>query len=459
MNEHTTTIEIENFGPIRRGDIELKPLTVFIGPNNSGKSCAAILIHSLYTAFHQILSFDIYFHIDQAEREKCVEIGGSFKTEDDIFREGNKEISVYRNEITQIAEKLLTKRIRSEIENSYSTTLENIVRKTSKTFRIIVNQNSRKLIIENSHDTVKVTEYPGLSEYPLDVKKIKHTISGHGEHRTLTLEFVDMLAALLREAAGEFIKKPYFLPSTRSGILQVRKALTEDTWKQVLLSRMGSERDAPKIPGVVSEFLLRIAEIPSRKGKFYELACELEDEILGEKIAVKNIEQYGYPEIEYTSRESFRPFHMVSSSGLELAPFILYLKYVIAPGDTVIIEEPESHLHPENQSILAKYLVRLIRNNVNLIITTHSELLLRKISHFVLLGTVGEEKRVRKYGYRKDDFLLPEDVSVHVFNLDQEGGTIEKVKTKEGIMTSELLKAHESLYDETSELLKDIESQ
>ena len=33
-----TTVKVSNFGPIARGSVELRPLTVFFGPNNSGKT-------------------------------------------------------------------------------------------------------------------------------------------------------------------------------------------------------------------------------------------------------------------------------------------------------------------------------------------------------------------------------------------------------------------------------------
>lgn len=40
------TLEIENFGPIKDARIEVTPLTVFVGPNNSGKTYASLAIHS-----------------------------------------------------------------------------------------------------------------------------------------------------------------------------------------------------------------------------------------------------------------------------------------------------------------------------------------------------------------------------------------------------------------------------
>ena len=44
------TVSVENFGPIRSGTVKLRPLTVFIGANNSGKSYMAMLIYALSRA-------------------------------------------------------------------------------------------------------------------------------------------------------------------------------------------------------------------------------------------------------------------------------------------------------------------------------------------------------------------------------------------------------------------------
>ena len=41
------TVSVENFGPIREGTVELRPLTVFVGANNSGKSYMAMLLYAV----------------------------------------------------------------------------------------------------------------------------------------------------------------------------------------------------------------------------------------------------------------------------------------------------------------------------------------------------------------------------------------------------------------------------
>ena len=43
---HILDIKIKNFGPITEGRIGLKPLTILVGPNSSGKSYAAALVYS-----------------------------------------------------------------------------------------------------------------------------------------------------------------------------------------------------------------------------------------------------------------------------------------------------------------------------------------------------------------------------------------------------------------------------
>ncbi len=49
-NTHTE-IEVTDFGPIVRGKVTLRPLTVFVGPSNTGKSYLATLIYALHRHF------------------------------------------------------------------------------------------------------------------------------------------------------------------------------------------------------------------------------------------------------------------------------------------------------------------------------------------------------------------------------------------------------------------------
>ena len=41
-------LEVKNFGPIVEAKIDLRPLTVLVGPSNTGKSYLAILLYALH---------------------------------------------------------------------------------------------------------------------------------------------------------------------------------------------------------------------------------------------------------------------------------------------------------------------------------------------------------------------------------------------------------------------------
>ena len=45
------SLEVENFGPIVSANVEFRPLTVFVGPSNTGKSYLAILVYALHRCF------------------------------------------------------------------------------------------------------------------------------------------------------------------------------------------------------------------------------------------------------------------------------------------------------------------------------------------------------------------------------------------------------------------------
>ena len=44
-------LSVRDFGPIASADIDLRPMTVFVGPSNTGKSYLAILIYALHQFF------------------------------------------------------------------------------------------------------------------------------------------------------------------------------------------------------------------------------------------------------------------------------------------------------------------------------------------------------------------------------------------------------------------------
>ena len=76
---------------------------------------------------------------------------------------------------------------------------------------------------------------------------------------------------------------------------------------------------------------------------------------------------------------------------------VLAAAYIAQPGTIIIIEEPESHLHPLAQALLAELFVKASKDRqVQFIVETHSEHLFRRLQTLVASETV-EPKDVQMY--------------------------------------------------------------
>jgi predicted ATPase len=332
------------------------------------------------------------------------------------------------------------------------------------------------MVLQLSGDGLRIVEYPQLDSpsirirvyerRPLPIKKTQKV----GEilikvEKGFPLELfgrmiLDSILAYMASSLLKGVLAPcYYLPAARSGILQGHKALTASIVRKIPFAGI-EELEIPSFPGVVADFLSSVIALPERKGRLFKLSQELEEELLKGEIEAKSLEgKYSYPEIKYRFHELELPLHRASSSVSELAPLILYLKYYVEPGSVLIIEEPEAHLHPENQRLLAKYLVRLVRSGVHVLVTTHSDYLLEQLNNFILLSRLKPEKR-KEQGYREDDYLIPDEVAVYVFYYDEEskGYRVRKaeVSEEEGIPQDEFLRVDEALYGEALRITREI---
>ena len=82
----------------------------------------------------------------------------------------------------------------------------------------------------------------------------------------------------------------------------------------------------------------------------------------------------------------------VSSMVSEITPVVAFLKFIIKKENreedkrkpVLFIEEPEAHLHPQNQIALMEIFAKLIQNNVKLIMSSHSNYIFNKLNNLVL---------------------------------------------------------------------------
>jgi predicted ATPase len=253
----------------------------------------------------------------------------------------------------------------------------------------------------------------------------------------------------------------YYLPAARSNLVQGYKTQLSNMAKDLQLSVINpsDKIEIPSFSGVVIDFISTMNDFKIEKGHFDSLIKQIEKDLIHGEIVTEDLEKSANRQIYYKYQGRNIPLHRASSAISELAPVILYIKYILKNGDILIIEEPEAHLHPENQRILAKFSVRLVRKGVSLIITTHSDYLLKQLNTFILLSKISPEKRVKRYKYAKNDYINLEEVAAYSFTRDKKTGyKIEHVEIncEEGISQSEFIKIYKILYDESVKLQRDL---
>lgn len=491
-------LEIKNFGPISSGSISIKPLTILIGPNQSGKSYASMLIYSIYRAQASISNdkslMDSYYDLaSQDERAQLIKIfDESFSTFSDQKISFNVAHDLVNKIFKLTYQKAYEKKLDEEITRSFASSLKELrcitkVKHQSFSFKIIDSNddsNSQDIIsVQYKDEKLQITQFPNYRivlnvEFEKTKQKletqiinlIKNELKGQYEKKEdlekvesikKRLEFLPIYFFLinsLQALISEKYAKCYYLPAARSGILQGHKVIFTSIIK--LAPYAGNNRiEIPTLSGVISDFINSLVIMPKKKGPLYSLARRFEDEIIYGKITIDKMDQDAYPEIRYTFKNTEIPIHRASSTVSELAPIFLYLKYIVKPKDVLIIEEPEAHLHPINQRILARLIVNLIRNGVRIIITTHSDYLLEQINNYLLINKIDANKRIEQYNLRSDEFLKANEISANVFQYSEKKGNYIaqlKVTDADGIPLDEFLKVTKELYQESVKIQRDL---
>jgi hypothetical protein len=262
------------------------------------------------------------------------------------------------------------------------------------------------------------------------------------------------------EGAGFPHQSAYYLPSARSGILQGWQIFASMAL-QLLQRRVGLERlEVPQLPGVAGDFLQILLErlLTNRSGqqdgKMKPALDLLEEQVFRGRISFET-SRPELPLILYKAGAVEVPLQRASSMIAELAPLDLWLKYLLEPGDLLIIDEPEAHLHPENQRMIARVLVRLIRSGVKVLIPTHSSLILHQISNQILASSLSVEAREKyNFDFTQDDLISSDEVGVYLFDVRSDGTYIEPVpiEPEAGISEEEFIRVAESIGEETYQL-------
>ncbi len=387
------TLNVEGFGRIKSGKIDVSPLVLFVGDNNSGKSYIMSLLWG-------ILSVDPSFFENSSSLEsyqKCKEwLEGNLSKEMIISEEIQELFIKWFNDLLQQKANSLVSRIFNypiEIEKVY---ISNYKRKEA-------------LIIEDKDMLISITTsiMTELDEKMSNDEKI-NTILGY-----ICWKLV--------------IGRPIYLPASRTGFMLTYKTLIYNLIDTGFRGKYNFENEKPKHESTLSlpvvDFLQNLIKMKiDKSSRFKEIASLLEKDILQGEIRSDDAPVPNYSYKPAGTKEEMPP-HVTSSLVSELMPIILFLKSNLT-YDLMIIEEPEAHLHPQMQRIIAKAMVRLVNMGISVWITTHSDTIFQQINNLIkLYNHPNRGELAKEYGYEKEDFLNPEKVTAYQFTVNDENQT------------------------------------
>jgi len=399
-----TRISVKNFGPVKEADIELRPLTVLMGPNNTGKTYTAIL---LLTAYIIIDILRLHHHVVR-----------------EILGDVQPPIEVVEEELAQLySVNSLAELVKKDAEKAEINLQFKVVNKLEDVFL------NMKLIL-NKDGNLEM-ESPSLTAPPVMPQVVYIPAERAGMMRT----YKQLLRLYL-----ESIRLPP--PLER----RAKKIMGEETASRI------------RLPGVVRILLNEILSIDrftskERAESTFRNALEiLEDEALQGVIEVGE----GLS-VTYTEKRSGQLFDLINTSSMVSELSAIYvLTRLLKHGFWFVIEEPEAHVHPRGQMGIARFLAALARSGVNVLITTHSDLIALKLANMVGLASLKENERER-LGYSPDEYLRKEDLSIYFMEQREDGSIARRIEVSETGEVEELptySKVVEEMYGEAVKLLE-----
>lgn len=420
-------IKFSNLGAIKQTELDLRPLTVIIGPNNSNKTYIAYSVYGLWRETRLVSS------------EYINALSNLFKVEEDAIRLpiNSKLIDLTVATLSKCFDQF-TPRLSTYFQDSSKKVFQNTqigVEGLSNDINASIRTSIERLFSLSEHQYHAKLENDVLSlNRPLkeDAPSSGRVAPYLDLHESMTTYWLLWNASRLR---------PFILPAERNAFIltykllqykrfqilrgQSRELFSEPSKEMERQAELLREQGDIRFPEPIEDFLDALNEI-EMNGKINQ-----EEEPAFQEIA-NLIEKY----LQGSQRTQFRPTRLsgkelvvkvnkglvidlynASSSIKQLAPLLLYLRYRAQVNDLLIIDEPEMNLHPESQVKLLEILAMLVNAGVKVLLTTHSPYFLSHLNNLAQTEEKPESVRKRQATslYLKDPraFLSMEQVSAY----------------------------------------------
>ncbi len=424
-------LAVEGLGRIEKADVEIRPLTLLIGENNSGKSYLATLLWGLVAVGWSLPS------PEGPELSAC-----------EAWAEANLPPAVpkFDRALTEVEGEMFQRLFDAALEAGKDGLIERLFRSKKVTARSVKFRSEAVSDFSWKHWTApdglirlgrrRPHSDMGFMVLDGDHKRANRIAIASLCHAYVLGEAAPNVGMVARSTEGFVPGDPMFVPASRTGYMHLYREVVRKRFEEGLQQSANGEGNLT-LPAF--HFLDFIAFGAGQEPyKFFEDACKLIESALTGHIELSS--GRGTNEVRYAMDGLQDRLSMPLSSALvsELAPLLLVLRGTY-PLRLLILEEPESHLHPKLQRVVARAIVRLVRAGVVVVVTTHSTTFCQQINNLIKIGSLPPEARKRaheKLEYEDQDYLLADEVAGHHFEVGDDGKTRvhELKRTENGIV-------------------------
>ena len=404
---------IRNLGILKQAEFSLGDLTIICGENNAGKSYTAYALHGFLQMWRGLIDF-----------------GVSNTQIRQLLRDGGMKIGL--EQYTKNANQML-----AETCKRYSNLLDKIVfaapegRFNDAEFHIevgkidICDKEFKREIGFAQDRLLTYTKRKGSQD-------LQVTLAMENERgRKIDPDFVRGVLGLIISNVifPDHLPLPFISSAERTGGATFRRDLNfyrnrlreeaertdEKTAPQELLFRTYQQPYPLSIEENV-DFIRQLEDIAKRKSFIArEHPGVLQDfaDIIGGEYTITQHNQ-----LYYTPKGTRLRLTMVESSSAvrSLLDIGFYLRHIVQKGELLMVDEPESNLHPANQRRIARLFARLVNLGVKVFITTHSDYIVKELNTLIMLNHDKPHlKRIaQENGYRQSELIRSDQVKVYM---------------------------------------------
>ncbi len=447
-------IQITDFGAVSNAEIDLsKKLIVFCGPNNTGKTYIAYAIYGFLAS----------------KPSKLKNLIGKEQMQS-FFENQEIEIAINPKEVFQDFEQLI-ENTNKNIQSIFGISEED-TKKLFPNSKIKINISEEEFI--KSIDKIEFDRNIETDNISFSLKKkkndnkIKVNLKEYNSTE-IPIDFVSLIVSI--SILEIIIKYPIFnshiLPVERNSIYTFSKELSlkrTELFEQIQNYAVNKEfnpfdwleKRSTRYPQAIRDGL-KIAEdlfnYQKKKSDFYEVGELIETEIMDGKISVSKDGEVQFVSDKAKSKKL--PIHLTASLVKTLSNLTFYLKHIAKFNDLIIIDEPELNLHPNNQILLTRVFARLINKGFRLLISTHSDYILRELNNLIMLSENSKsiETTAKEFGYTKDEKINSSDVGAYLFKFKkQKVNVIELTVNQDGFDVETIDEVIDKLNQRSQEL-------